>query len=138
MALLKEFREFAIKGNAVDLAIGVIVGAAFGKIVTSLVGNILMPIIGVFTGKIDFSSLFINLSKTPISTLKEATDRGLPVVAYGLFINNVIDFFLVTFVVFLMVKQMNRLRGVSSPEMSKEPSVEEKLLEEIRDILKEK
>jgi large conductance mechanosensitive channel len=133
MALLKEFKEFAIKGNAIDLAIGVIVGAAFGKIVTSLVSNILMPVIGMFTGKIDFGNLFINLSSTPVNTLKEATDKGVPVIAYGLFINHVIDFVIVTFVVFLMVKQINRLK--KAHETPQEIPAQEKLLTEIRDLL---
>lgn len=95
--MLKEFKEFALKGNAVDMAVGIVVGAAFGKIVTSLVGDILMPPLGLLLGRMDFSSLAIHLNKTTA-------------VRYGVFINNVVDFVIVAFVIFLAVKQINRLR----------------------------
>ncbi len=104
MGMIKEFREFAMKGNVVDLAVGVIIGAAFGKIVTSLVNDIIMPPIGMLIGKVDFSSLAI--------TLKEATSTSTAVVvSYGKFLNTVLDFVIVAFCIFLVVKQMNRLRG---------------------------
>lgn len=106
----KEFREFAMKGNVIDLAVGIIIGAAFGKIVTSLVNDVIMPPIGLLLGKVDFSSLYINLSGQEFATLKEAVDAGAPIIQYGAFINNVIDFLIVAFVIFLVVKQINRLK----------------------------
>jgi large conductance mechanosensitive channel len=133
MPLLKEFRDFAMKGSVIDLAIGVIIGAAFGKIVNSLVNNIIMPPIGLVLGRVDFSNLFLNLSGQPAGSLKEATDRGIPVLAYGAFLNTVFEFLIIAFVLFLVIKQVNRFRGQSAP---KEPSAEEKLLGETRDVLK--
>jgi large conductance mechanosensitive channel len=109
--MLKEFREFAIKGNAVDLAVGVIIGAAFGKIVSSLVADIVMPPIGMLLGKVDFSNLFLNLTGTHYNSLKEAKDAGAATLNYGVFLNNVLDFLIVAFSVFLIVRQINRLRG---------------------------
>ena len=135
MSMLKEFKEFAVKGPVVDLAVGVIIGAAFGRVVTSLVTNIIMPPIGLLLGKVDFSSLFINLSGQPVNSLKEAKDKGLPAVAYGAFINTVIDFLIIAFVLFLIISQFNRLKK-PAPATPKEPPAEEKLLAEIRDILK--
>lgn len=107
--MLKEFKEFAMRGSVVDLAVGVIIGAAFGKIVSSLVEDVLMPPIGRLVGHIDFSGLFFNLSGKSFDTLKAAKDAGAPTLNYGLFINNVINFLIVAFVVFLVVQQMNRL-----------------------------
>ncbi|MBV8814403.1 MAG: large conductance mechanosensitive channel protein MscL [Verrucomicrobia bacterium] len=133
MPLLKEFRDFAMKGSVIDLAIGVIIGAAFGKIVNSLVNNIIMPPIGLLLGRVDFSNLFLNLSGQPAGSLKEATDRGIPVLAYGAFLNTVFEFLIIAFVLFLVIRQVNRFRGQPAP---KEPSAEEKLLGEIRDVLK--
>jgi large conductance mechanosensitive channel len=133
MSFLKEFRDFAMKGSVIDLAIGVIIGAAFGKIVNSLVNNIIMPPIGLLLGRVDFSNLFLNLSSQPAGSLREATDRGLPILAYGVFVNTVFEFAIIAFVLFLVIKQVNRLRGQPAP---KEPSAEEKLLGEIRDVLK--
>ncbi|HEY1505043.1 MAG TPA: large-conductance mechanosensitive channel protein MscL [Stellaceae bacterium] len=104
----KEFRDFAMRGNVIDLAIGVIIGAAFGKIVTSLVGDVLMPPLGLLLGKVDFSSLFINLSGTHYNSLADAKAAGAATLNYGVFINNIIDFLLVAFAVFLLVKQVNR------------------------------
>lgn len=102
MGLLKEFREFAVKGNAIDMAVGIVIGAAFGKIVTSLVNDIIMPPIGLLVGKVDFSGLVVSLNeKTAIK--------------YGLFINNVLDFVIVAFAIFLVVKQMNRLKKAPPP-----------------------
>jgi large conductance mechanosensitive channel len=108
--MLKEFKEFAMKGNVVDLAVGVILGAAFGKIVSSLVGDILMPPIGKLMGNIDFSNLFIALNGETYASLAAAKAAGAPTVNYGVFINAVIDFIIVAFVIFLVVKQMNRLK----------------------------
>jgi large conductance mechanosensitive channel len=113
--MLKEFREFIMRGNVLDLAVAVIIGAAFGKIVSSLVGDVLMPPIGRLVGKLDFSSIVIPLARpegvelTKL-TLKAATDLGLPVIKIGLFVNNVIDFVIVAFVIFLVIKLVNRLQ----------------------------
>ena len=106
----KEFKEFAIKGNALDLAVGVIIGAAFGKIVSSLVDDIIMPPLGAIAGKIDFSNLFVALNGQSYPTLQAARQAGAPVVAYGAFLNNVINFLIAAFAVFLLVKQINRLK----------------------------
>lgn len=108
--MLKEFKEFAMKGNVLDMAIGIIIGAAFGKIVSSFVSDILMPPLGLVLGKMDFSTLFVNLSSTAYPTLAAAKEAGAPTLNYGLFLNTVIDFLIVAFVVFLLVKQVNRLR----------------------------
>lgn len=113
--MLKEFKEFALRGNVVDMAIGIIIGAAFGKIVTSLVNDILMPPIGFLTGKVDFSNLFISLSGS-YASLAEAQAAGAPTINYGLFINAVLDFVIVAAAVFfLIVRPMNRLRRVKEP-----------------------
>ena len=108
--MYKEFKEFIMRGNVVDLAVGVVIGAAFGKIVTSFVEDILMPPIGSALGGVDFSNLFINLSSPKYQTLAEAQKAGAPTINYGLFFNNVISFLIVAFVVFLIIKQMNRFR----------------------------
>jgi large conductance mechanosensitive channel len=137
-SFLKEFREFAVKGNVVDLAVGLIIGAAFGKIVSSLVDDVIMPPIGLLLGKVDFGDLFINLSGQDLA-LAAARAAGAPVIAYGSFINTVINFVIVAFAVFLLVKQINRLRRVAGLEAAVPPPPpprEEVLLEEIRDILK--
>src|SRR5437868_7522798 len=117
MGIIKEFNEFAVRGNVVDLAVGVIIGAAFGNVVNSLVKDLIMPPIGRLTGGVNFSDLFINLypSKTatngvPIASLSQATQAGVPVIAYGQFINVLINFIIVAFAVFLLVKGINRLR----------------------------
>ena len=107
--MLKEFKEFAMRGNVIDLAVGVIIGAAFGKIVTSLVNDVIMPPIGKLLGSVDFSNLFLSLHGS-YNTLKEAEAAGAPIIKYGVFINNVIDFLIVAFVIFLLVKQINRLK----------------------------
>ena len=113
--MLKDFREFAMRGNVVDLAVGVIIGAAFGKITTSLVNDVIMPPIGVLLGKVDFSNLFFTLSDGSFTSVKAARDAGVPVVAYGMFINTIIDFTIVAFAVFIIVKQMNRLKAAEKP-----------------------
>jgi large conductance mechanosensitive channel len=132
--MFEEFREFAFKGNVIDLAVGVIIGAAFGKIVTSLVNNIFMPVIGLLLGRIDFSNLFFVLNGQHAASLKEATDKGIPVFAYGLFINTVIEFLIIAFCLFLVIKQVNRFKKPVAAAPG--PSGEEKLLAEIRDLLK--
>jgi large conductance mechanosensitive channel len=120
---VKEFRDFVARGNVIDLAVGIVIGAAFTKIVTSLVEGILMPVVGLFTGRIDFASHFYVLDKSkgvPVS-LAEAKAAGVPVVAYGQFINDIIGFLIVAFVIFLIVKRVNRLWSAEPPE-SEEPT----------------
>ena len=111
----KEFRDFAMRGNVVDLAIGIIIGAAFGKIVTSFVNDILMPPLGLILGKVDFSNLFVNLSGHDYASLPEAKAAGAPTLNYGVFINNVLDFVIVAFAVFLLVRTINRMRREPAP-----------------------
>jgi large conductance mechanosensitive channel len=107
--MFKEFREFIARGNVVDLAVGVIIGAAFGKIVTSIVNDLIMPPIGMLLGKVDFANLFIALRGSP-ATVEEAKAQGLPMIKYGAFINTVIEFLIVAFVIFILVKAINRIR----------------------------
>jgi large conductance mechanosensitive channel len=113
--IVKEFREFAVKGNMIDLAVGVIIGAAFNKIVTSLVNDVVMPPLGLLLGRVDLSSLFFNLSGHPYRTLAEAKAAGAPTLNYGLFLNNTLDFFIVAVCVFLFVRQMNKIRRQGKP-----------------------
>jgi len=120
MKLLKEFREFAARGNVVDLAVGVIIGAAFGKIVTSLVSDIIMPPVGLLLGKVDFSNLFIDLSGTHHDSLAAAKAAGAPTINYGLFINTIIDFAIVAFVIFLVIQQMNRFIKKAGPATTRD------------------
>jgi len=129
MSFVKEFKEFAIKGNVMDMAVGVIIGGAFGKIVTSLVGDVLMPIIGIFTGGIDFSGLAITIGSAEIK--------------YGMFIQNIFDFLIIALCIFMMIKGINSLKKKEKETPAEEPapaepSNEEKLLAEIRDILQQK
>jgi len=135
--VLKEFKEFAMRGNVIDLAVGVIIGAAFGKIVSSLVNDIIMPPIGLILGSVDFSNLFLNLHGS-YNTVKEAEAAGAPIVKYGIFINNVIDFLIVAFVIFVMVRTINQLKRKqeAAPATPPAPTTTEKLLTEIRDTLK--
>ncbi len=120
--MLKEFKEFAVKGNVIDLAVGIILGVAFGAIVSSLVNDIIMPPIGLLLGKINFSDLFINLSGTAYTSLKAAKDAGAATINYGVFLNAVINFIIVAFVVFLLVKQVNRMKKQPAPA---EPNTKE-------------
>jgi len=113
--MLKEFKEFAMKGNVLDMAIGVIIGGAFGKIITSLVSDVLMPPLGLLLGKVDFSSLFLNLSGTPQPSLAAAKAAGAPTVNYGVFLQTVLDFIIIAFVIFMLVKQVNRLKTPAAP-----------------------
>jgi large conductance mechanosensitive channel len=128
MGMLKEFRQFIARGNVIDLAVGVIIGAAFGKIVTTLVEGIIMPPLGLMLGKTDFASLFIVLdeSKGIPQSLADAKTRGIPVIAYGQLINDVIGFVIVAFAVFLLVKQVNRIKSaVEEPTPSGAPTTKE-------------
>jgi len=133
MSILQEFKEFAIKGNAIDMAVGIIIGASFGKIISSLVGDVIMPPIGVLVGGVDFTKLAV--------TLKEASGN-VPAVTlnYGNFIQIMVDFMIIAFVIFIMIKLINNLKKkeVAAPVVAPEPSKEELLLTEIRDLLKAK
>jgi large conductance mechanosensitive channel len=133
MSIFQEFKEFALKGNVVDLAVGVIIGVSFGKIITSLVNNIIMPVLGVVIGRVDFSNLFVVLNGQQVASLKEAADKGVPVLAYGVFINTIIEFVIIAFCLFIVIKQMNRFR---KPAPAPALSTQETLLTEIRDLLK--
>ncbi|HXX74179.1 MAG TPA: large conductance mechanosensitive channel protein MscL [Nitrospiraceae bacterium] len=113
--MLKEFKEFALRGNVLDMAIGIIIGAAFGKIVTSLVSDVLMPPLGLLLGKVDFSSLFLNLSGIPQQSLAAAKAAGAPTINYGVFLQTVFDFVIIAFVIFMLVKQVNRLKKPEAP-----------------------
>jgi large conductance mechanosensitive channel len=108
--MLKEFKEFALRGNVVDMAVGIIIGTAFGKIISSLVNDILMPPIGRLLGKVDFSNLFVSLSGEEFASLAKAKEAGAPTINYGLFLNTVLDFVIVAFVIFIVVRQVNRLQ----------------------------
>ncbi|TMH30743.1 MAG: large conductance mechanosensitive channel protein MscL [Betaproteobacteria bacterium] len=140
MSFAKEFREFAVKGSVVDLAVGVIIGGAFGRIVDSLVKDIIMPVVGRLVGGLDFSSWFIMLAPPPPGyngpmTYEALTKAGVPLFAYGNFITVAVNFFILAFIIFLMVKQINRLRSVEPPAPPAPPE-EVMLLREIRDAVK--
>lgn len=139
MSFIPEFKEFAIKGNAVDLAIGVIIGAAFGKIVASIVDDLIMPIVGAVSGGFDFSNLFIPLREVPpgvAMTLAEMKKAGIPVFAYGNFLTVLLNFLILALVIFVMVKQINRLKKAAPPPAPAAPPEDILLLREIRDSLK--
>jgi large conductance mechanosensitive channel len=134
--MLKEFRDFAMRGNVIDMAVGIIIGAAFGKIVSSLVADIIMPPIGLLMGKVDFSSLFINLSGQSYPSLAAAKAAGAPTLNIGLFLNSLIDFAILAFAIFLVVRTFNRFKQEAPPPAPAAPPEEVKLLAEIRDLLK--
>ena len=138
--MLKEFREFAMRGNVIDMAVGIIIGAAFGKIVTSLVNDVIMPPIGLLMGNMDFSNLFVNLSMSQsYGSVAEAEAAGAPILKYGIFINNVLDFLIVAFAIFLLIRGINKLKRkqeAAPPPAPPPPSGEEKFLTEIRDLLR--
>ncbi len=113
--MLKEFKEFAVRGNVIDMAVGIIIGAAFTKIVTSLVNDIIMPPIGRLLGRVDFSNFFINLTDKPVASVADAKKAGIATLNYGLFINTVFEFIIVAFAVFLLVRQINRLKKEAPP-----------------------
>tara|TARA_R110002094_G_scaffold82145_2_gene87209 strand:+ start:87 stop:506 length:420 start_codon:yes stop_codon:yes gene_type:complete len=136
--MLKEFKEFAMRGNVLDMAVGIIIGAAFGTIVKSLVDDVIMPPIGLLLGGVDFTDFFITLSGGDYATLAAAKEAGAVTLNYGAFINTIISFLIVAFAVFLLIKQMNRVikKEEAAPAAPPAPPREEVLLEEIRDILK--
>jgi large conductance mechanosensitive channel len=141
MSILSEFKEFAVKGNVIDLAVGVIIGAAFGKIVDSLVSDIIMPLVGVVFGKLDFSNLYVVLGTAPAgvaNTLADLKKAGVPVLAYGSFITVAVNFVILAFIIFLMVKQINKLRKTEEAAPAAPAATPEDitLLREIRDSLK--
>ena len=142
MGMMQEFKEFAVKGNVIDLAVGVIIGGAFGKIVDSVVGDLLMPIVGAVFGKLDFSSLFVVLGNVPAGTamtLDALKKAGVPVLAYGNLITVAVNFAILAFIIFLMVKQINRMKKEAAPAAPAAPvgpAEDVMLLREIRDSLK--
>lgn len=140
MGMVKEFKEFAMRGNVVDMAVGIIIGGAFGKIVSSLVGDIIMPPIGKLMGNADFSNLFINLGSGEYDSLAAAKEAGAATLNYGVFINTVLDFIIVAFAIFMVIKAMNaaKKKEEAKPAAPPEPPAQEKLLTEIRDLLKAK
>lgn len=142
--MLKEFKEFAVKGNVVDMAVGIIIGAAFGTIVQSLVNDVIMPPIGLLLGNVDFSNMFAVLKEGatagPYETLEMAKEAGAVTISYGAFINTVVSFLIVAFCVFLLIRSINKMKRqeeeAPAPAAPPEPSAEEKLLGEIRDLLR--
>jgi len=141
MAMMQEFKEFAVKGNVMDLAVGVIIGGAFGKIVDSVVGDLIMPVVGAIFGKLDFSSLYVALAQPPagtVMTLDGLKKAGVPVFAYGNFITVAVNFAILAFIIFMMVKQINRLKKNTPPPPAPPAATAEDvlLLREIRDSLK--
>jgi len=140
MSMLQEFREFAVKGNVIDLAVGVIIGAAFGKIVDSLVADVIMPFVGAIFGSLDFSNLFVVLGKNPgnLMALADLKKAGIPVLAYGSFITVAVNFLILAFIIFMLVKQINRLKREEPAAPAAPPATPEDvvLLREIRDSLK--
>ncbi|KOC20469.1 large-conductance mechanosensitive channel [Comamonas testosteroni] len=143
MGMMQEFREFAIKGNVMDLAVGVIIGGAFGKIVDSVVNDLIMPLVGLFFGKLDFSNLFVVLGTMPEGvprTLDALKKAGIPVFAYGNFITVAVNFMILAFIIFMMVKQINRLKREApvAPEQAPATPEDIQLLREIRDSLNRK
>lgn len=137
--MLKEFKEFALKGNMVDMAVGIVVGGAFGKVVSSLVADIIMPPIGKITGGTDFSNLFIVLGEGEYATIADAQEAAVATLNYGLFANNIMDFLIVSFAIFMVVKLLERAKKKQAAEPDPAPATpprNEVLLEEIRDLLK--
>ena len=136
--MLNEFKEFAMRGNVVDMAVGIIIGGAFGKIVSSFVNDVIMPPIGMLMGNVDFSQLFINLSDQEFASLAAAQEAGAATINYGVFINTVLDFVIVAFAIFMVIRGMNKMKKQEEekPAEPPKPSEEVVLLQEIRDALK--
>lgn len=120
--MFKEFKKFAMKGNVLDLAIGVVVGTAFGKIVSSLVEDIIMPLVGSLVGKVDFSNLYINLNGGYFNSLQEAKMAGVATINYGVFLNNIINFFIIAFSIFIVIRQFNKLKDMAIKKEEKAPN----------------
>ncbi|MDX1382204.1 MAG: large conductance mechanosensitive channel protein MscL [Thermoanaerobaculia bacterium] len=137
MSMMKEFREFAVKGNVIDMAVGIIIGGAFGKIVASLVNDVVLPVVGQALGGVSFKELFINLSDTAYATLAEAQEAGAATLNYGIFLQNILDFVIIAFVIFMMVKAINnaKRKEEEKPAAPAAPPEEVVLLREIRDSL---
>jgi large conductance mechanosensitive channel len=136
--MLNEFKEFAMRGNVVDMAVGIVIGGAFGKIVSSFVNDVIMPPIGMLMGNVDFSNLFVDLSGQGFASVAMAEEAGAPVIKYGMFINTVLDFVIVAFAIFMVIRAMNKMKKAEEeapPPAPPEPSDEAKLLAEIRDAL---
>ena len=144
MGMMQEFREFAVKGNVIDLAVGVIIGGAFGKIVDSVVADLIMPVVGLVFGKLDFSNLFLVLGNVPAGTamtLDALRKAGVPVFAYGNFLTVAVNFIILAFIIFMMIKQINRLKREAPAAAPAAPAPEPEdivLLREIRDSLKQR
>ena len=138
MSMMKEFKEFAIKGNMIDMAVGIIIGAAFKSVISSFVKDVIMPPIGKMLGGVDFSQLFLDLSSVGYETLAAAEKAGAPVIKYGVFTQTVIDFIIIAFVVFMMVKLVNKMKKKEeeAPAAPAAPAADIVLLTEIRDALK--
>ncbi len=136
--MLNEFKKFAMRGNVVDMAVGIIIGAAFGKIVSSLVKDVIMPPVGMLMGNVDFSNLFINLSGAEFASLAAAQEAGAATINYGVFLNTVLDFVIVAFAIFLLIRGINKMqkKEEEKPKEPPKPSEEVTLLTEIRDALK--
>ena len=136
--MLSEFKKFAMRGNVVDMAVGIIIGAAFGKIVSSFVNDVIMPPIGMLMGGVDFSNLFVNLGDVAYDSLSLAEEAGAPLIKYGVFINTVLDFVIVAFAIFMVIKGMNKMKKKEeeAPAEPPKPSAEVELLTEIRDSLR--
>lgn len=138
MSMMQEFKEFAMRGNVVDLAIGVIIGGAFGKIVDSLVKDVIMPVVGKILGGVDFKHLYINLGDQAFETMEAAEKAGAPLIKYGAFINTIVDFVIVAFVIFLVIKAINKMKREQPAAPAEPPATPEDvlLLREIRDSLR--
>ncbi len=136
--MLEEFKKFAMRGNVVDMAAGIVIGVAFGKIIGSLVKDVLMPPIGMLVGDIDFSQLFINLGDNTYATLAEAQEAGAATINYGIFLQSIFDFIIVAFAIFMVVKQMNKLKKneLEAAAAPPKPTKDQELLTEIRDLLR--
>ncbi len=138
--MFEEFKKFALRGNVMDMAVGIIIGAAFGKIVSSFVSDIVMPPLGMLVGNVDFTNLFVNLGDGVYTTLAEAQEAAAPTLNYGVFLQSVFDFLIVAFAIFMVVKQMNNLKKKEeeAPKPPPEPTKDQALLSEIRDLLKQR
>ena len=138
--MFKEFKDFAMRGNVMDMAVGIVIGGAFGKIVSSFVKDVIMPPIGMLMGGVDFTNLFIDLSDGGYKTLAEAQEAGAPTINYGTFMGTVLDFLIIAFAIFMVVRMVNKWKTQEeeAPKPPPEPPAEEKLLSEIRDLLKQR